>query len=249
MRRQGSEVTCLRCNESVRPRANCRNSFKDIGVVRAHWDCWYDCNLECPFCFRSRGMPLEGLQALELVGGLAFGGVKRLAFTGGDPSLRKDLGTLLRHAAELGIQTEVLTNSQFQSAAVLETLSFADEIGLSLDGPTAEVHDGFRQKKGNFRKVLSLMDFLDASSSSYVVRTVVSQANRATVPKIWDVLGSRRMLKEWKLQQFSPIEQGFFTRVGTRLRTISTNESSAKRKRQFKNRNRLSSVRYQIWTV
>jgi hypothetical protein len=33
----------------------CNNSLGRRGLKKAHWECWSECNLDCPFCFRTRG--------------------------------------------------------------------------------------------------------------------------------------------------------------------------------------------------
>lgn len=181
-------------------------------IVRAHWDCWSECNLACPFCFRSRGNPLDTRQAIKAIDRLAAGGVAQLAFTGGDPSLRRDLEELVTHAKAVGLAVEVLTNGHMQLPRVISALLTADLVGLSLDGATAAAHDTFRARTGNHRRVLQLIERLENEMVPYVVRTVVSAANITEVPAIGHALRDRHQLVRWSLQQFTPVEMGYANR-------------------------------------
>lgn len=187
-------------------------AFSRRGIIRAHWDCWDRCNLDCPFCFRSRGAPLGTPDARRALQMLGRGGISQLALTGGDPSLRDDLAEIVASAHDLGMQVEVLTNAHRQSETVVEAVLSADLVGLSLDGSSAKRHDAFRARAGNFARVIALMDRLDASGRPYVVRTVIARTNSADVSAIGDVLRDRHGLVRWGLQQFSPVEQGLNVR-------------------------------------
>lgn len=190
----------------------CQNAFGARGILRVNWDCWDNCNLGCPFCLRSRGAVLDTQKALQLIGSLAFGGVKHLTFTGGDPSLRRDLHILIDGAHGLDMQVEVLTNAQYQPEGVRSALLASDLVGLSLDGASSSHHDSFRCRRGNFARVCSLMNLLDEKHLPYVVRTVVSKVNFEEPERIALLLAPRPHLHRWSLQQFSPVEMGYQNR-------------------------------------
>ena len=103
------------------------------------------------------------------------GGAHGIVFAGGDPSIRPDICSLFEFARSIGLLVEVHTNAQCIRAEFLELLREADLVGLSLDGPDAETHDGFRGKPGNFDKVLTVLHQLSESGTPIVVRTVVAK--------------------------------------------------------------------------
>jgi MoaA/NifB/PqqE/SkfB family radical SAM enzyme len=187
----------------------CRNAFARKGVLRVNWDCYDQCNLSCPFCFRSRAADLGTEAALAVVDTLAYGGIEQLAFTGGDASLRSDLSELINSAHAHDMKVEVLTNAQHQNSDVLAALIEADLVGLSIDGASPSAHDEMRAKKGNFKQVFRLIDYLDVREHPYVIRTVVSARNRGEPQLLSRLLSERKMLVRWTLQQFVPIGDGF----------------------------------------
>ncbi len=83
--------------------------------------------------------------SLVLLANIAASGANRIVFAGGDPSLRKDLPDLAPAAKSSGLQVEIQTNAHVTSAALEAALKHADGVGLSLDGPSPEVHDGFAE--------------------------------------------------------------------------------------------------------
>jgi pyruvate-formate lyase-activating enzyme len=193
-------------------RQACRGSLVRRGARKVHWECWSACNLSCRFCYRTTGTPLATPEAERLLATVATAGAETIVFAGGDPSLRRDIGPLLGFARTLGLRTEVHTNAQHASASFREALTGAGCVGLSLDGPTSELHDGFRDKPGNFARVLDLLGFLDRAGVPVIVRTLVAQPNHHRVAEIGGLLTRFRNVVFWYLLEFSPVNTGFRNR-------------------------------------
>src|SRR5919199_122548 len=99
---------CAACTpQSASPQ--CRNSFKRLGVIKVHWECWSACSLACSFCYRTRGNPLDTEGAKKLLQAISTSGALRIVFAGGDPSLRPDIAQLIHYAHSLNLQVEVHT--------------------------------------------------------------------------------------------------------------------------------------------
>src|SRR5262245_1712787 len=67
----------------------------------------YDCNLACTYCtitdeMRRRALPTE--RVAREIDRAAARGFKAIAFTGGEPTIRSDLGPLVRHARRRGFE-------------------------------------------------------------------------------------------------------------------------------------------------
>jgi MoaA/NifB/PqqE/SkfB family radical SAM enzyme len=188
---------------------DCRDSFARLGVLKVHWECWSNCNLSCGFCYRSLGDALDEKDGSRLIAAIYSAGAKRIVFAGGDPSLRPDIGILVRWAKILGLRVEIQTNGHHVRSGFREALLEADLIGLSLDGATAEAHDDFRSTRGNFQRVLELFDFLERQDIQVIVRTVVSRRNYDQVLELGEDLRRRKNLCRWSLLEFSPVGLGY----------------------------------------
>lgn len=202
---------CGRCDASaVRPA--CQGSLARRGAHKVHWECWFACNLPCAFCYRTKGDPLETRDAERLLAAVATGGARTLVFAGGDPSLRRDIGHLLATARALGLTVEVHTNAHHTPSSFRQALAGVDCVGLSLDGPTAEVHDRFRNTRGNFARVLDLLGFLGRAGVPVVIRTVVARPNHRQVAEIGELLLPFDNVAFWYLLEFSAVGTGYRNR-------------------------------------
>lgn len=192
--------------------AICRGSLQRQGIQKAHWECWSECNLSCPFCFRTNGQLLDTEDVVRLLRALSTGAIRAVVFAGGDPSLRPDLPEVAAEALMLGLAVQIQTNAQHVTRSFLSALRNCEYVGLSLDGPDAPTHDGFRGKPGNFRHVISLLDQLDRLGVPVSVRTVVGKANHRAVPQMARLVASYSNVICWKLLEFTAVGSGFVNR-------------------------------------
>ena len=128
----------------------------------AIWETTRACDLACRHC-RAEAMPeplpgeLTTREARGLLEQLAEMGTPICVLSGGDPAKRRDLLELVRHGDQQGMRmatipaaTPLLTHDL---VAGLKAAGLA-QMALSLDGPTAEVHDMFRGVTGAFDQTL-----------------------------------------------------------------------------------------------
>ena len=135
------------------------------------------CNLKCQHCdyWRTKQpelavMSLERQEAiLREFAELSPDG--KVVICGGEPML--DVNTYFRVCAvchELGLRVLSVVNGTMitSPAAALRVVEFGpDEISISLDGPTAEIHDRLRGKKGSFEQATNAVKLLlDARRNS-----------------------------------------------------------------------------------
>jgi molybdenum cofactor biosynthesis enzyme MoaA len=199
---------CGGCGEGT-VNNTCQGSLLRQGIRKAHWECWSECNLACPFCFRTSSRPLDTRQAVLMLRALATGAARAIVFAGGDPSLRRDLAELVTESVALGLAVQVQTNGQHVSRSFLSALRGCEYVGLSIDGPDAATHDGFRNKSGNFKQVVKLLGQLEALGIPVSVRTVVAHANHQTVPEMSQLIVSYSNVICWKLLEFTAVGNGF----------------------------------------
>lgn len=211
-------------------KVSCHGSLERRGIHKAHWECWSQCNLACPFCFRTNGVPLGTEEAVLLLRALSTGALRAVVFAGGDPSLRRDLAELVGEALALGLGVQVQTNAQHVTDSFLEALLKCEYVGLSLDGPDAETHDGFRGKPGNFKQVMAFLCQLDRLDIPVSIRTVVADPNYRRVPEIARIVSLHSNVICWKLLEFTAVGHGFTNRKSYKL-PIDVFESTVLRSR------------------
>jgi MoaA/NifB/PqqE/SkfB family radical SAM enzyme len=152
-----------------------------------------ECSQECAYCWGPQGIPDVDTQiALAIISKIAAGGSRRIVFTGGDPLQRGDIGELIRHAAQLGLEVAVSTTGDKLTAAFLETYGgYIDLVSLPLDGSTEEVSSRTK-KPGHFGAVMGALDLLaDYRDIDVKVATPVTRYNIDDVPNIARLLDSK----------------------------------------------------------
>lgn len=122
-----------------------RLSYFGIEVTRR-------CNLRCPHCFTDAGGKAHSgpdAEALSrLLGELARVGAETVAFSGGEPLLRRDLEQVMHRGREQGIQRYTLvTNGFFAEPERVRSLQQAglEAVQISIDGVDAADHCAVRR--------------------------------------------------------------------------------------------------------
>lgn len=152
-----------------------------------------ECSQECAYCWGPRGIDaVDSNTALAIISKIASVGSRRIVFTGGDPLQRADIGLLIRHAAEQGLEVAVSTTGDQLSASFLETYGrFIDLISLPLDGST-EAISARTKEPGHFAAVMRALELLEAHPYIDVkIATPVTRNNIDDVPNIARLLDGR----------------------------------------------------------
>jgi radical SAM protein len=191
-----------------------------VGAVRAegyvyarapmlvYWETTLACGLACRHCratAQAERSPLEltteeGYRLLDEI--TRFGRpFPHVVFTGGDPLNRPDLHDLVRGATERGIGASLApAATPLLTQEVMESLREAgiQNISLSLDGSTAERHDGFRMVEGTFDKTLQAARWARAAGLPIQVNTLVTDQTLADLPAVYELLLSMDIMR-WSL--------------------------------------------------
>lgn len=150
------------------------------------------CNLRCPHCFtdssaRSHsGVDTEKLS--WLLEELAKVGAKQVAFSGGEPLLRRDLSQVMRRGLKAGIRGySLVTNGLAADAARVSELRKAGlgAVQVSLDGVDAKDHCAVRQCPpiAYYRALRAIRLFQDAGIVVDVA-TIITPRNIARAPEM-----------------------------------------------------------------
>jgi len=162
------------------------------------WEVTQACDLACIHCRASAIACRHPLELTPEEGGALLEEVRRfgdplMVFTGGDPLKRPDLFTLLRRSVEVGLRTTVTP-----SATPLLTAEAIDEfrrcgvarMAVSLDGPDAASHDGFRRVAGSFDRTMFALEHARRAGLDTQVNTTVTRHNLARLAEVAEIVAA-----------------------------------------------------------
>jgi Fe-coproporphyrin III synthase len=158
------------------------------------WNIGRRCNLKCIHCYaQSRDMEykdeLTTRQGKELIDDLAQFGSPVILFSGGEPTMRKDLPELAMHARDKGMRAVISTNGTLideKMAKVLKDIGLS-YVGVSLDG-MRETNDKFRGVPGAFDAALQGMRNCKKEGIKVGLRFTINKKNAQDIPAIFDLL-------------------------------------------------------------
>jgi radical SAM protein with 4Fe4S-binding SPASM domain len=149
------------------------------------WELTHHCNAECIHCYSASGPKVDCSdeltteEALNVIDQLAEAGLLLLAFSGGEPMLRKDWRQLVGHAVTSGLGVNIGTNGSTVTdlvAGELEQLG-VKSVTVSVDSNSPEVHDKFRQFKGMHQHAMNAINRLVRHNIRVVVGFTPTRLN------------------------------------------------------------------------
>jgi len=165
----------------------------------------YRCDLACGFCYagctrgglpdgwdEARTMTDEQVRTvLEVIRRDAR--CPSVSFTGGEPTLRRGLPGLVRHAKGAGLKVNLISNGQALTERLVGELADAglDSAQVSLEGPDARVHDGLVGRAGAFERLWAGIERLRAREVRVHTNTTVSRGNVERLAGIVDLVAER----------------------------------------------------------
>lgn len=156
----------------------------------------YTCNNHCIHCViadqRDRARQLRGntdRSTAEFLRELADAKARALTdivFTGGEPTIRKDLPLLMEQARALGFHLHVQTNGRMLAyrPRAERLAAFGATWVIALHGPTAEIHDRVTEVEGSFAQTIAGIRNLRDLRQRVVGKVVLSKVNHATLPEL-----------------------------------------------------------------
>ncbi|MEU3979301.1 TIGR04053 family radical SAM/SPASM domain-containing protein [Streptomyces sp. NPDC026672] len=158
------------------------------------WESTRACPLACLHC-RAEAVPhrdpreLDTGAAKELLRQVAAFGRPAPLFviTGGDPFQRKDLAELITYGTDAGLHVAVSpSGTPTLTPRRLKEVQEAGAVGLSLslDGSTADLHDGFRGVPGVYGWTLDAWDTARGLGLKVQINTTVTRHNLHDLPDV-----------------------------------------------------------------
>ena len=149
------------------------------------WETTQACDLACVHC-RACAQPLRSAlelsteEAKRLIDEVAALKAPVFVLTGGDPLKRPDVFELVEYASSQGVRislTPSATPLLTKDAIVrLKTCGLA-RLAISLDGPTAEVHDAFRRVPGSYEWTLQAVRWAREIGLPVQINTTITRRN------------------------------------------------------------------------
>jgi len=147
----------------------------------------YSCNEACQFCYYRDSIINKTAKdhstthiMKKLRKARSYGKVE-VEFSGGEPTIRKDLAELIKYACDVGFEkVSVITNGLMMSRKeYCEKLLNAglNDCLFSLHGPDAEVHDRLTCVRGSFDKIITAMCNMKELKASFRANMVVNNLN------------------------------------------------------------------------
>lgn len=162
------------------------------------WEMTQACDLKCTHC-RANSRPsrhpleLSTAEAFHLIDQIADMRVPLFVLTGGDPLKRPDLMPIVQYACRRGVRTSLTpsTTPLLVRTAIFDLkASGLMRLAVSLDGSTAELHDGFRGVPGSYQRTLDAIAWCNEAGLPVQVNTTVSKNNLADLNSMIDLLKS-----------------------------------------------------------
>lgn len=143
----------------------------------------YGCNLRCVHCYNPthRALPheLTTLEICSLLDQIADLGVFTVTFTGGEPSVRPDVGDILQHAHRQGLLIHLMTNATRITTSFTDLLQevHVSQINVSIYGATEPVYERMTAVPGSYRQFRQGLFTLASAALPVVVRMPVTTVN------------------------------------------------------------------------
>jgi len=196
--------------------------FRDFGVNRpllVHapflvvWNFTYKCNLNCKHCYSDAGNnPREELstsEAMNAVNQIADFGVTSLAFSGGEPLMRKDFFEVAKHAVDSGLYVSVATNGTLineEKAKKLKKIGL-NYVEISLDGASSKTHDAFRRTPNSFDQALNGLKNCVKEDVCTCLAVTATKNNLNEIPSVF-ALAQKIGVDRFTLFNFVPTGRG-----------------------------------------
>jgi radical SAM protein len=145
------------------------------------WETTQACDLQCRHC-RASARPDRDTRELTthegegLLRQAADMGVPIVVLSGGDPLKREDLSRLIRSGADRGLRVATIpAATPLLTEEVVKRLkdSGLSQLALSLDFPTAQLHDAFRGVPGAFDLTMRAIEWTHAQDLPLQINTTV----------------------------------------------------------------------------
>lgn len=179
------------------------------------WEVTRACELKCVHCradAQTKPHPneLSYEEGLKLIDDIYEMNNPMLVFTGGDCMMRKDLFALSKYAVKKGMRVSMTPS--VTPNVTKENMEEAKSVGLSrwgisLDGPTPEIHDHFRGTPGSFDLTIKKIRYLNELNMPVQINTVISRYNYDSLVQMAELIKDLKAIM-WYILLLVPTGRG-----------------------------------------
>jgi len=156
----------------------------------------FKCNFNCSYCYQDLLQPGDKRwdlsKNIDLIDEAADWGVIFLGLTGGEPTIFRGWLELIERGLQRGMIPTMTSNGTVigTDPDIARRLAAAgmEEITISFDAPTADLHDEVTRSKGQFPKVLNAVRYLVDAGLRVVIKSVLTPRTQHSVEEMIDML-------------------------------------------------------------
>ncbi|MHC1604522.1 MAG: radical SAM protein [Candidatus Methanofastidiosia archaeon] len=195
-------------------------SIADYGITKPQklsapflvvWDITKACNLKCKHCYSSAGKKsreeLNTQEVKNIIDEMDRMGVTAIAFSGGEPLMRKDFFEIASYTSNKNIYVALATNGtliDMQTAKKLKK-SGIKYVEISIDGAGPKTHDTFRGVKGAWK---SAVEGIKNSKKVGLMTAIATTATKDNCKDIEQIIDLAEELDVERLIEFNFIPTG-----------------------------------------
>lgn len=157
------------------------------------WEVTGACNLRCIHCHATSGKADpdelttdEGKKLIDMLA--AESEFRTLIYTGGEPLVRPDIFTLLRHSQKAGLANIIATNGTMIDEEMAFKLKDHGVVcnAISIDAANPAIHDFVRNKPGAFELALQAIAATKKAGIMLQINTTAMEYNMSHLPELID---------------------------------------------------------------
>ncbi len=184
-------------------RYGARRPFTSVAPFLVVWNYTRACNLNCKHCYANALKSpapdeLTTEEAKQVIDQLEQAGVVAIAFSGGEPLMRKDIYEVAGYAKSKGFFVSIATNGTLITPEVAHKMKeIFDYVEISLDG-FEKTHDEFRGIPGIWKKTCEGIKNAVAAGMDTCVAITATRYNLKEIPDLVEFahteLGAKRVI-------------------------------------------------------
>ena len=157
------------------------------------WEVTGACNLKCIHCHAVSGKAAsnelttdEGKRLIDMLADNSE--FRTLIFTGGEPLVRPDIFTLLKHSQQAGLANIIATNGTLIDEEMAFKLKDHGVVcnAISIDAANPDIHDMVRNKPGAFDLALKAIEATKKAGILLQINTTAMEYNMPHLPELID---------------------------------------------------------------